>query len=178
MTPATFARYNLASTVIVLIILRLDVWLMGAFLPRRRGLQHRHALRNAARHHAYGDRRGTLPRASSHLTLDQIRTMMKKTFMLCGVSPSSAPCMRSSSRSSRHYSSAKRSKEAAPREVLCLRLCIRHPDRPVGIIGYSLGMVKDLLEDQFRPDGRRGARERHPSSADRPSGIRTGTAGQ
>ncbi len=143
--PATFARYNLASTVIVLIILRLDVWLMGAFLPKSDvgiyNIATRFATPLAILLTAIG---GALwPRASSQLTLDQIRAMMKKTFMLCGVLaffgtlyaifvPILAPLLFGKAFAGSVFLG----------QVLCVRYAFAILIAPIGIIGYSVGMVK------------------------------------
>jgi O-antigen/teichoic acid export membrane protein len=143
--PATFARFNLASTVIVLIILRLDVWLMGAFLPKSEvgiyNIASRFSTPLAILLTAIG---GALwPRASSNLTLDQIRSLMKKTFILCGVIaffgtlyavfvPILAPLF---------FGKAFEGSVLLG-QVLCIRYAFAILIAPVGIIGYSLGMVK------------------------------------
>ena len=150
--PATFARYNLASTVIVLIILRLDVWLMGAFLPKSDvgiyNIATRFATPLAILLTAIG---GALwPRASSHLTLDQIRAMMKKTFMLCGVIaffgtlyaifvPILAPLL---------FGKAFEGSVLLG-QVLCIRYAFAILIAPIGIIGYSVGMVKVYWKINF-----------------------------
>ncbi|MBK7259371.1 MAG: oligosaccharide flippase family protein [Ignavibacteriae bacterium] len=150
--PATFARYNLASTVIVLIILRLDVWLMGAFLPKSDvgiyNIATRFATPLAIMLTAIG---GALwPRASSHLTLDQIRAMMKKTFMLCGVLaffgtlyaifvPILAPLL---------FGKAFEGSVLLG-QVLCIRYAFAILIAPIGIIGYSVGMVKVYWKINF-----------------------------
>jgi O-antigen/teichoic acid export membrane protein len=150
--PATFARYNLASTVIVLIILRLDVWLMGAFLPKSDvgiyNIATRFATPLSIMLTAIG---GALwPRASSHLTLDQIRAMMKKTFMLCGVLaffgtlyaifvPILAPLL---------FGKAFEGSVLLG-QVLCIRYAFAILIAPIGIIGYSVGMVKVYWKINF-----------------------------
>jgi O-antigen/teichoic acid export membrane protein len=143
--PATFARYNLASTVIVLITLRLDVWLMGAFLQQSEigiyNIASRFATPLSILLTAIG---GALwPRASSHLTLDQIRAMMKKTFILCGVIavfgtlyaifvPIVAPLL---------FGKAFEGSVLLG-QILCVRYAFAILIAPIGVIGYSLGMVK------------------------------------
>jgi O-antigen/teichoic acid export membrane protein len=143
--PATFARYNLASTVIVLVILRLDVWLMGAFLEQSQvgiyNIASRFATPLAILLTAIGA--ALWPRASSHLTLDQIRQLMKKTFQLCGVIalfgtvyaifvPILAPLL-----FGRAFEGS-----VLLGQVLCIRYAFAILIAPVGIIGYSLGMVR------------------------------------
>lgn len=144
-SPTTFARYNLASTLIVLVILRLDVWLMGAFLEQSQvgiyNIASRFSTPMAILLTAIG---GALwPRASSHLSIDEIRALMAKTFRLCGVLgilgfvyailvPLLAPFL---------FGEAFNGSTLLG-QVLCIRYAIAILIAPIGIIGYSLGMVR------------------------------------
>ena len=144
-SPTTFARFNLASTLIVLVILRLDVWLMGVFLESSDVGIYSIAMRFATPMSmlltAIG---GALwPRASAQLNLDDIRTLMRKTFRL-SISlgllstiyavfvPILAPLL---------FGEAFEGSTLLG-QVLCLRFAIAIVILPVGVIGYSLGMVR------------------------------------
>lgn len=144
-TPTTFARYNLASTVIVLLILRMDVWLMGVFLD-----QSQIGIYNAATRFtaplaivltAIG---GALwPRASSQQTVEQVVLLMRKTFQLsvalgivaavyAMLFPYFAPLL-----FGRDFAESR-----LLAQILCFRYAIAIMIAPVGVIGYSLGMVR------------------------------------
>ncbi len=144
-TPTTFVRYNLASTVIVLVILRLDVWLMKVFLDESTiGIYHvatRFATPLTILLTAIG---GALwPRASSHVALEDIRELIRKTFRLSAAAgilaavyaitvPILAPMFFGSAYAGSTFLG----------QILCLRYAFAIMIAPIGVIGYSLGMVR------------------------------------
>jgi O-antigen/teichoic acid export membrane protein len=144
-TPTTFARFNLASTLIVLVILRLDVWLMGVYLDKSEvgiyNIATRFTTPMAILLTAIG---GALwPRASSQLSLGEIRALLVKTFRFCGILailsalyalfvPILAPLL-----FGKAYEGAR-----LLGQVLCLRYAFAILIAPIGVIGYSLGMVR------------------------------------
>jgi O-antigen/teichoic acid export membrane protein len=144
-TPTTFVRYNLASTVIVLVILRLDVWLMKVFLDESTiGIYHvatRFATPLTILLTAIG---GALwPRASAHVALEDIRDLIRKTFRLSAAAgilaavyaitvPILAPMFFGSAYAGSTFLG----------QVLCLRYAFAIVIAPIGVIGYSLGMVR------------------------------------
>lgn len=144
-TPTTFVRYNLASTVIVLVVLRLDVWLMKIFLDESTiGIYHvatRFATPLTILLTAIG---GALwPRASSHVALDDIRVLIRKTFRLsvavgglaavyAFVVPIFAPVFFGPAYAGSTFLG----------QILCLRYAFAIVIAPIGVIGYSLGMVR------------------------------------
>lgn len=144
-TPTTFVRYNLASTVIVLVVLRLDVWLMKIFLDESTiGIYHvatRFATPLTILLTAIG---GALwPRASSQVALDDIRVLIRKTFRLSVavgglaavyaiVVPIFAPLFFGPAYAGSTFLG----------QILCLRYAFAIVIAPIGVIGYSLGMVR------------------------------------
>lgn len=144
-TPTTFARFNLVSTVIVLVILRLDVWLMGIFLNDTDvgiyNIATRFSTPMAMLLTAIG---GALwPRASSRMELDDIRELMFKTLRLSGVLgflatiyavfvPILAPL----------FFGKEFEGSTLLGQILCLRYAFAIVIAPIGVIGYSLGMVR------------------------------------
>ncbi|MBP1691396.1 MAG: putative polysaccharide biosynthesis protein, partial [Bacteroidetes bacterium] len=144
-TPTTFARFNLASTLIVLVTLRLDVWLMGVFLEMSQvgiyNIATRFATPMAILLTAIG---GALwPRASSQLSHKEIRALLVKTFRFCSILavlgavyavfvPILAPLL---------FGKAFEGSTLLG-QILCLRYAFAMLVAPVGVIGYSLGMVR------------------------------------
>jgi len=143
--PMTFAAFNLVSTVIVMIILRADVWLMGVFLDQKQiGIYFsasRFALPlsivlaaiNAA----------LWPRASAHLTVQRTKTLLVQTFRLSTLVaaagtvyailvPLLAP----------FFFGQEYAESTTIGQVLSLRYALAILICPVGVIGYSFGMVK------------------------------------
>jgi O-antigen/teichoic acid export membrane protein len=143
--PGAFAIYNLISTVVVMITLRLDVWLMGVFArPDQIGLYtvaSRLALPMGLVLAAVS---GALwPRASSRTDPRAALALLKRTFQLsiplgllavlyALVVPLLTPWL---------FGSAYQSSRVLA-QVLCLRYALAILIVPVGVVGYSLGLVR------------------------------------
>jgi O-antigen/teichoic acid export membrane protein len=144
-TPTTFVRYNLASTVIVLVVLRLDVWLMKVFLDESTiGIYHVATRFATPLTIILTAINGALwPRASAHVALDDIRELIRKTFRLSAAVgivaalyaitvPIVAPMVFGSAYAGSTFLG----------QILCLRYAFAIVISPIGVIGYSLGMVR------------------------------------
>ncbi len=143
--PMTFAAFNLVSTIVVMIILRADVWLMGIFLNEEQvGIYFsgsRFALPLSIVLTAIN---GALwPRASARLTVKQTKTLLVQTFRLSGLVaaigtiyailvPLLAPVL-----FGQEYAEG-----TTLGQFLSLRYALAILICPVGIIGYSFGMVR------------------------------------
>jgi O-antigen/teichoic acid export membrane protein len=143
--PMTFAAFNLISTIIVMITLRMDVWIMGYLLDQKQvGIYFsasRFALPLSIVLTAIN---GALwPRASAHMSLRQIKTLLVQTFRLSTlvaaagtlyaiVFPLLAPVIFGQA-----YAAG-----TTIGQVLSLRYALAILICPVGVIGYSLGMVR------------------------------------
>lgn len=143
--PGTFARFNVISSVIVMVTLRLDVWLMGVFLgPQSVGLYtvaSRFALPLAL---LLGAVTGALwPRASARSDPREALVLLERTFRLslplgllalgyAIVAPMLTPWA---------FGSAYRGSEVLA-QVLCVRYALAILIVPIGVVGYSLGFVR------------------------------------
>jgi O-antigen/teichoic acid export membrane protein len=140
-----FAFWMLLSSVLVMVTLRLDVWLMGYFLDKDQIGLYNVATRFtipltmllAALNTALW------PRASSALRPDQIRPLLRKTFVASGAMAAlsaayslSAPLL-TGLLFGREYAAA-----TVLAQVLCLRYCVSMVSNPVGIVGFSLGLAR------------------------------------
>jgi O-antigen/teichoic acid export membrane protein len=143
--PMTFAAFNLISTIVVMITLRADVWLMGYLLePGQVGIYFsasRFALPLSIVLTAITS--ALWPRASAHMTLAQIKNLLVQTFRLSTlvaiagtvyaiVVPLLAPVF-----FGQEFAAA-----STIGQVLSLRYALAILICPIGVIGYSLGMVK------------------------------------
>jgi O-antigen/teichoic acid export membrane protein len=143
--PRVFATYNLISTVIVMITLRLDVWLMGMFgRPDQVGLYtvaSRFALPLGLLLAAVG---GALwPRASARSDPHEALSLLRHTFRLslplgalavvyAIAVPLLTPWL---------FGSAYQGSRLLA-QVLCIRYALAILIVPVGVIGYSMGLVR------------------------------------
>jgi len=143
--PGVFAMYNMISTLIVMITLRLDVWLMGVFgSPEQIGLYtvaSRFALPLGLMLTAVS---GALwPRASARSDPHEALALLKRTFRLslglgalavlyAIVVPLLTPWL---------FGSAYQASRLLA-QVLCVRYALAILIVPVGVIGYSLGLVR------------------------------------
>ena len=143
--PMTFAAFNLVSTIVVMVILRADVWLMGVFLDEKQiGVYFaasRFALPLAVVLTAINA--ALWPRASAHLTAKQTKTLLVQTFRLSGMVaaagtvyailvPLFAPV----------FFGQEYAESITLGQVLSLRYVIAILICPVAVIGYSFGMVR------------------------------------
>ena len=143
--PGTFAIYNLVSTLLVMITLRLDVWLMGVFgRPDQIGLYtvaSRFALPMGLVLAAIS---GALwPRASSRTDPRAVLALMKRTFelsiplgLLAMIYALTAPLLTPWLFGSAYQDSGLLG------QVLCIRYALAVFIVPVGAVGYSLGLVR------------------------------------
>jgi O-antigen/teichoic acid export membrane protein len=143
--PGAFAMYNMISTIIVIILLRLDVWLIGVFgRPEQVGLYtvaSRFALPLALLLAAVS---GALwPRASARRDPHEALALLRRTFYLslplgalavlyAFVVPLLTPWL---------FGSAYKDSRLLA-QVLCIRFAFAILIVPVGVIGYSLGLVR------------------------------------
>jgi O-antigen/teichoic acid export membrane protein len=143
--PGAFAMYNMISTAVVMVTLRLDVWLMGAFgRPEQVGLYtvaSRYALPLGLLLAAVG---GALwPRASARSDPREALVLLRRTFQLslplgafavayAVVAPLLTPWL---------FGSAYQDSRLLA-QVLCIRYALAILIVPVGVIGYSLGLVR------------------------------------
>jgi O-antigen/teichoic acid export membrane protein len=143
--PGAFAVYNLISTVVVMITLRLDVWLMGVFVrPDQIGLYTVASRLAMPMGLVLAAVSGALwPRASSRTDPHAALALLKRTFQLsiplgllavvyALVMPLLTPWLFGSS-----YASSR-----ALAQVLCFRYALAILIVPVGVVGYSLGLVR------------------------------------
>jgi O-antigen/teichoic acid export membrane protein len=143
--PGVFAAYNLVSTLLVMVTLRLDVWLMGVFgRPDQIGVYtvaSRFALPMGLVLAAVS---GALwPRASSRTDPPAVLALMKRTFQLSVplgllavlyalTAPLLTPWL---------FGSAYQGSRLLG-QVLCIRYALAILIVPVGAVGYSLGLVR------------------------------------
>jgi O-antigen/teichoic acid export membrane protein len=143
--PMTFAAFNLVSTIIVMIILRADLWLMGILLDKEQIGLYFAASRLALPLYVVLNaiNAALWPRASARLTVKQTKTLLTQTFRLSGMVaaagtvyavffPLLAPWL-----FGQQYAES-----TTLGQVLSLRYCIAILICPVAVIGYSFGMVK------------------------------------
>ncbi len=144
-TGSQFAVYLLLSTVIVMITLRLDVWMMGVYLDKSAI-----GLYNAASRLALpltlvlGALNTALwPRASSLRSMEEVRSLLSKTFKASALVaaagivyalfvPLLAPFI---------FGEAYR-QSVRLAQLLSLGQCVAILFNPVAVIGYSIGMAR------------------------------------
>lgn len=143
--PMTFAAFNLVSTIVVMIILRADVWLMGIMLDKEQvGLYYsgsRFALPLYVVLNAINA--ALWPRASAHLSVKQTRKLLTQTFRLSGLVAAAGtvyavffPLLAPVLFGQQYADSTMLGQALSLRYVLAILVC------PVGVIGYSFGMVR------------------------------------
>ena len=143
--PEAFALYFLASTILAIIILRVDVTLMGYFLPQEEIGQYAVATRFALPLAMILASINTAlwPRASSAATLEAKKALLKKTLTMTGalsipvigysiVVPLLAP----------YLFGMAYEKSTFIGQLLCARFVLAMFASPMGAIGYSFGLVR------------------------------------
>jgi O-antigen/teichoic acid export membrane protein len=144
-SPNSFALFNLLSTVIVLVTMRADVWLMGVFLDQSQIGIYSVATRFTlpltivlgALNTALWPRASALSSATGTVAL--LRKTLRMGFLvsLAGVvyaliGPLVAPWLFGA-----QYASS-----VLLAQILCLRYCLAILYTPIGVIGYSFGLVR------------------------------------
>ncbi len=144
-SPSGFLRFHMLSTVIVMLAMRADVWMMGYFLDKSELGVYSVATRfTLPLTIAIGALNTALwPRASGVTDPNQLLKLLKKTLGLCALAavfmsiyaicvPILAPLI----------FGAGYEKSRLLGQVLCLRCCISILICPVGIIAYGFGFVR------------------------------------
>ena len=144
-SPAGFLRFHMLSTVIVMITLRADVWMMGYFLDKSElGIYSVATRFTLPLTIAIGALNTALwPRASGITDTHQIMGLLRKTLGLCALvafsvsiyaicAPLLAPLV----------FGADYEESRLLGQVLCLRYSLSIIVCPLGIIGYSFGLVR------------------------------------
>jgi O-antigen/teichoic acid export membrane protein len=144
-TPNEFALYMLLSSVFVMLTLKADVWLMGFFLGTRPVGVYNAATRLTVPLAVLLAAMNTAlwPRASSLVRIEDKIALLRKTLRLCsmialaGIAyaigvPMLAPLL----------FGARYAKSVSLGQLLCIRYLLAILVCPVGVIGYSLGLVR------------------------------------
>ena len=144
-TAAGFAKFHLVSSIVVMITQRLDIWLLGIFVTRDQV-----GVYNAAGRFTLplvmllGATTAALwPRASAATTPGAVRALLRKTLRLtapaaigalgyAAVVPLFAPAL-----FGENYAGS-----VLLGQLLCLRYVLAILCAPLGVIGYSLGLVR------------------------------------
>jgi O-antigen/teichoic acid export membrane protein len=143
--PMTFAAFNLVSTIVVMVILRADVWLMGVFLDQRQiGIYFSGTRFALPLYVVLNAINGALwPRASANLSVKQTKTLLLQTFRLSGLVAAAGavyaifvPLLAPAFFGHEYAESATLGQALSLRYALAILIC------PVGVIGYSFGMVR------------------------------------
>lgn len=143
--PNVFAFYMLLSSIFVMLILKADVWLMGYFLDARSVGVYNAATRLTLPLAVLLAAINTAlwPRASSLVRIEDKAALLRKTFRLCSMvalaavayaigAPHLAPLL----------FGARYSGSVLLGQLLCIRYLIAILVCPLGVIGYSLGLVR------------------------------------
>ncbi len=143
--PGRFAFFMLLSSILVILIVRADIWLMGAYLDESQV-----GIYNAATRFALplsivlnALNMALWPRASALDNLPAARALLKKTFRLsflvaCGgvlyalFVPLFAPLL----------FGAQYEASVFIGQLLCLRYCFSLLICPIGVVGYSFGLAR------------------------------------
>jgi O-antigen/teichoic acid export membrane protein len=142
----TFAAYNLVSSVIVMVIMRADVWLMGAFLDKGSvgiyAAGARLAIPLVVLHAAITS--ALWPRAAAKLPLEESITMLRVSFWMGTVVAAAAavyalgvPLLAPILFGSEYQGSVLLG------QVLSLRYALALLIAPISVMGYSFGMVRE-----------------------------------
>jgi O-antigen/teichoic acid export membrane protein len=144
-TAGGFARFHLISSVVVMIIQRLDIWLLGIFVTRDEiGIYNAAARFTLPLVMLLGATTAALwPRASATKTPDEVRALLIKTLRLtipaafaaliyAALVPRLAPALFGPS-----YAGS-----ILLGQMLSLRYVLAILSAPLGVIGYSLGLVR------------------------------------
>lgn len=144
-TPDAFTYYMILTSVIVIITMQSDVWLMGHYLSKDQVGIYNVAMKLAAPLVMFLNafNISLWPRASALVKINEINFFLRKTvkvsFLVFLVAllysffvPILIPVLYSSSYSNSIFIG----------QLLCFRYCISILVCPVGIIGYSLGLVR------------------------------------
>jgi O-antigen/teichoic acid export membrane protein len=142
----TFAAYNLVSSVIVMVIMRADVWLMGAFLDTGSvgvyAAAARLAIPLAILHGAITS--ALWPRAAARLPLEESITMLRMSFWMGTVVAAAAavyaigfPLLAPILFGNEYQGSVLLGQVLSFRYALALLMA------PISVMGYSFGMVRE-----------------------------------
>jgi O-antigen/teichoic acid export membrane protein len=144
-TAAGFARFHLVSSVIVMIIQRLDIWLQGIFVTRDQiGVYNAAGRFTLPLVMLLGATTAALwPRASATVAPDEVRALLIKTLRLTSLTafgaliyaalvPRLAPALFGGG-----YAGS-----VLLGQLLSLRYVLAILGAPLGVIGYSLGLVR------------------------------------
>jgi len=144
-TPNEFAFYMLLSSVFVMLTLKADVWLMGFFLDTRSVGVYNAATRLTVPLAVLLAAMNTAlwPRASSLVLMGDKIALLRKTLRLCsmvalaGIAyaigvPMLAPLL----------FGARYAKSVSLGQLLCFRYLLAILACPVGVVGYSVGLVR------------------------------------
>lgn len=144
-TPDTFTYYMILTSVIVIMTMQSDVWLMGHYLSKDQVGIYNVAMKLAAPLAMFLNAFNVSlwPRASALVKINDTKIFLRKTvkvsFLVFFVAllysfivPILIPVLYSSTYSNSIFIS----------QLLCFRYCISILVCPVGIIGYSLGLVR------------------------------------
>lgn len=144
-SPAGFLKFHILSTVIVMLTMQTDVWMMGYFLDKSElGIYSVATRFTLPMTIAIGALNTALwPRASGITDPQQIMGLLRKTLGLCAIgaffmsiyaicAPLLAPFI----------FGANYEESRLLGQLLCLRYCITIMVSPLGIVGYSFGLVR------------------------------------
>lgn len=144
-SPGVFAGFNLVSTVVVMMVTRADVWLMGLLLTK-----HDLGIYNAASRFALpltiilnAINAALWPRASATKSAAETLAMLRQTFRLsfivalcAGLYAFAAPLLAPVLFGQAYAESMVLGQILSLRYALAILIC------PIGVIGYSFGMVR------------------------------------
>jgi O-antigen/teichoic acid export membrane protein len=144
-SPDVFAFYMLLSSVLVILIMKADVWLLGYFLDMRSvGLYNAGARLSLPLATLLAAINTALwPRASSLVRIEDKIALLRKTIRLCSlvalaglgyaiVAPLLAPFL----------FGARYARSVFLGQLLCIRYLLALLACPVGVVGYTLGFVR------------------------------------
>jgi len=143
--PGVFAGFNLVSMVVVMVVTRADVWLMGLFLPMEQI-----GIYNAATRFAMpltiilnAINAALWPRASAVRSIAETKSMLAQTFRLSAIVAACAaayaivvPLLAPLLLGEAYAPSVTLGQVLSLRYALAILIC------PIGVIGYSFGMVR------------------------------------
>jgi O-antigen/teichoic acid export membrane protein len=143
--PEAFAFYLLLSTIIVMITVRLDLWLMGVYLPKSEIGLYNIASRTALPLMFVLTALGTAlwPRASAVSTVREVQALLRKTLKvsvlvsLAGVAYSIAVPLLIPFLFGAAYEPS-----VLPAQIISLGYCIAIMANPMTMVGYSFGMAR------------------------------------
>ena len=144
-TPTTFVRFHMLSTILSMLIMRADVWMMGYFLEQGQlGVYSAATMFTLPLVIVIGAVNTALwPRASAVTDPHQLLVLLRKTLVYCALlalgmsiyavcAPLLAPGLLGSGFEDSRLLG----------QVLSLRYCIALLTSPLGVIGYGFGLVR------------------------------------